>query len=79
MTPGERMAVLKQNHYEYDEFPVLETVIMGHTRLYEIMKEKDALYAKAEFSEADGLRAGELEGEFAELNGWDAERMRLHC
>ncbi|MDP1511711.1 ATP-binding cassette domain-containing protein [Paenibacillus sp. CMAA1739] len=73
MTPGERMAVLKQNHYEYDEFPVLETVIMGHTRLYEIMKEKDALYAKAEFSEADGLRAGELEGEFAELNGWDAE------
>ncbi|MGP0579747.1 ABC-F family ATP-binding cassette domain-containing protein [Paenibacillus peoriae] len=73
MTPGERMAVLKQNHYEYDEFPVLETVIMGHTRLYEIMKEKDALYAKTEFSEADGLRAGELEGEFAELNGWDAE------
>ncbi|AET57323.1 ABC-F family ATP-binding cassette domain-containing protein [Paenibacillus terrae] len=73
MTPGERMAVLKQNHYEYDEFPVLETVIMGHTRLYEIMKEKDALYAKSEFTEADGLRAGELEGEFAELNGWDAE------
>lgn len=73
MTPGERLAVLKQNHYEYDEFPVLETVIMGHTRLYEIMKEKDALYAKADFSEEDGLRAGELEGEFAELNGWDAE------
>ncbi|WP_025684072.1 ABC-F family ATP-binding cassette domain-containing protein [Paenibacillus maysiensis] len=73
MTPGERMAVLKQNHYEYDEFPVLETVIMGHTRLYEIMKEKDSLYAKSEFTEADGLRAGELEGEFAELNGWDAE------
>ncbi|MGO4951558.1 ABC-F family ATP-binding cassette domain-containing protein [Paenibacillus sp. DRB1-1] len=73
MTPGERMAVLKQNHYEYDEFPVLETVIMGHTRLYEIMKEKDTLYAKTEFTEADGLRAGELEGEFAELNGWDAE------
>ncbi|GAB6992409.1 ABC-F family ATP-binding cassette domain-containing protein [Paenibacillus pini] len=73
MTPGERMAVLKQNHYEYDEFPVLETVIMGHIRLYEIMKEKDALYAKTDFSEADGLRAGELEGEFAELNGWDAE------
>ncbi|MCM3786338.1 ATP-binding cassette domain-containing protein [Neobacillus mesonae] len=73
MTPGERMAVLKQNHYAYDEYPVLETVIMGHTRLYEIMKEKDALYAKSDFSEADGLRAGELEGEFAELNGWDAE------
>jgi ATPase subunit of ABC transporter with duplicated ATPase domains len=73
MTPGERMAVLKQNHYEYDEFPVLEVVIMGHIRLYEIMKEKDALYAKSDFTEQDGLRAGELEGEFAELNGWDAE------
>ncbi|WP_410772257.1 ABC-F family ATP-binding cassette domain-containing protein [Fontibacillus sp. BL9] len=73
MTPGERLAVLKQNHYEYDEFAVLETVIMGHARLYSIMKEKDALYAKADFSEADGMRAGELEGEFAELNGWDAE------
>ncbi|MFD2702722.1 ABC-F family ATP-binding cassette domain-containing protein [Paenibacillus shunpengii] len=73
MTPGERMAVLKQNHYAYDEYPVLETVIMGHTRLYEIMKEKDALYAKSDFTEEDGLRAGELEGEFAELNGWDAE------
>ncbi|WP_059040856.1 ABC-F family ATP-binding cassette domain-containing protein [Paenibacillus rubinfantis] len=73
LTPGERMAVLKQNHYEYDEYPVLETVIMGHGRLYSIMKEKDALYAKADFSEEDGMRAGELEGEFAELNGWDAE------
>ncbi|OZB90458.1 ABC-F family ATP-binding cassette domain-containing protein [Paenibacillus sp. XY044] len=73
MTPGERLAVLKQNHFEYDEYPVLETVIMGHGRLYTIMKEKDALYAKADFSEEDGLRAGELEGEFAELNGWDAE------
>lgn len=73
MTPGERLAVLKQNHYEYDEFPVLETVIMGHGRLYSIMKEKDALYAKPDFSEEDGLRAGELEGEFAELNGWEAE------
>ncbi|MEX3618640.1 ABC-F family ATP-binding cassette domain-containing protein [Paenibacillus glucanolyticus] len=73
MTPNERMAVLKQNHYEYDQYPVLETVIMGHARLYHIMKEKDALYAKSDFSEADGMRAGELEGEFAELNGWDAE------
>ncbi len=73
MTPNERMAVLKQNHYEYDEYQVLETVIMGHARLYSIMKEKDALYAKADFSEEDGMRAGELEGEFAELNGWDAE------
>lgn len=73
MTPGERLAVLKQNHYEYDEYPVLETVIMGHGRLYSIMKEKDALYTKPDFSEEDGLRAGELEGEFAELNGWEAE------
>lgn len=73
MTPNERLAVLKQNHYEYDEYPVLETVIMGHARLYQIMKEKDALYAKGDFSEEDGMRAGELEGEFAELNGWDAE------
>ncbi|OWA33091.1 ABC transporter ATP-binding protein [Saccharibacillus sp. O16] len=73
ITPGERLAVLKQNHFEYDEYPVLETVIMGHSRLYSIMKEKDALYAKSDFSEEDGIRAGELEGEFAELNGWDAE------
>lgn len=73
MTPGERMAVLKQNHYEYDEFYPIETVIMGHSRLFAIMREKDALYAKADFSEEDGMRAGELEGEFAELNGWDAE------
>ncbi|MEY4480691.1 MAG: hypothetical protein RLZZ267_1369 [Bacillota bacterium] len=73
ITPGERFAVLKQNHYEYDEFPVLETVIMGHSKLYNIMKEKDAIYAKSDFSDEDGMRAAELEGEFAELNGWDAE------
>lgn len=73
MTPGLRMAVLKQNHYEYDEFPVIKTVIMGFKRLYEIMEEKDALYAKPDFSEEDGVRASELEGEFAELNGWEAE------
>ncbi|MFM1655083.1 ABC-F family ATP-binding cassette domain-containing protein [Brevibacillus sp. B_LB10_24] len=73
ITPGERLAVLKQNHFEYDEFPVLTTVIMGHGRLYEIMQEKDALYSKADFSEADGIRASELEGEFEELNGWQAE------
>ncbi|AWB45996.1 ABC transporter ATP-binding protein [Paenibacillus sp. CAA11] len=73
MSPGERLAVLKQNHFEYDDFPVLETVIMGHERLYSIMKEKDALYAKPDFSEEDGLRAGELEGEFAEMDGWNAE------
>ncbi|MEN6413039.1 MAG: ATP-binding cassette domain-containing protein [Veillonellales bacterium] len=73
ITPGDRLAVLKQNHYEYDEFAVLKTVIMGHSRLYAIMEEKDALYAKPDFSDADGLKAGELEGEFAELNGWEAE------
>ncbi|RAV02421.1 ABC-F family ATP-binding cassette domain-containing protein [Paenibacillus sp. YN15] len=71
--PGERMAVLKQNHYEYDDVQVLKTVIMGHTRLYEIMEEKDAIYMKADFSDEDGMRAAELEGEFAELNGWEAE------
>lgn len=73
LEPGKRMAVLKQNHFEFDEFPVLETVIMGHKRLYEIMKEKDALYAKEDFSDADGMRASELEGEFADLEGWNAE------
>lgn len=73
ITPGSRLAVLKQNHFEYDEFPVLKTVIMGHRRLYEIMEEKDALYAKPDFSDEDGIKASELEGEFAELNGWSAE------
>jgi ATPase subunit of ABC transporter with duplicated ATPase domains len=73
ITPGERMAVLKQNHYEYDENPVLETVIMGHAKLYAVMKEKDAIYLKADFSDEDGMRAGELEAEFAEMNGWEAE------
>jgi ATPase subunit of ABC transporter with duplicated ATPase domains len=73
VTPGERIAVLKQNHYEYDEFTVIETVIMGFTKLYAIMKEKEAIYAKTEFSDEDGMRAAELEGEFAELNGWEAE------
>lgn len=73
MTPGERLAVLKQDHFEFDEYSVMDTVIMGHKRLYDIMKEKDALYMKEDFSEADGMRAAELEGEFAELDGWDAE------
>lgn len=73
ITPGERMAVLRQNHFAYDEFTVLTTVIMGHQRLYEITEEKNALYAKADFSDEDGMRAAELEGEFAELNGWEAE------
>ncbi|MEK3882832.1 ATP-binding cassette domain-containing protein [Paenibacillus sp. PL2-23] len=73
ITPGERLAVLKQNHYEYDQFKVLETVIMGHKKLYEVMKEKDAIYTKADFTDEDGMRAGELEAEFADMNGWEAE------
>ena len=72
-TPGERMAVLNQNHYEFDENTVLETVMMGWKELYSIMKEKDAIYMKEDFTEADGLRAGELENLFAEMNGWNAE------
>ena len=73
LTPGERMAVLRQDHFAFDECEVLQTVIMGHKRLYDIMVEKDALYQKEDFSEADGVRASELEGEFADLNGWNAE------
>ena len=73
MGPNERMAVLKQDHYEFDSYNVLDTVIMGHKRLYEISKQKEELYAKTEFTDADGILAGELEAEFAELNGWDAE------
>jgi ATPase subunit of ABC transporter with duplicated ATPase domains len=73
ITPGERLAVLKQNHFEFDQFPVLQTVIMGHKRLYTVMVEKEALYAKPDFSDADGLRVADLEAEFAEMNGWDAE------
>ncbi|TXK46401.1 ATP-binding cassette domain-containing protein [Pontibacter qinzhouensis] len=68
-----RLAVLKQNHFEFDEYPVLQTVIMGHKRLFDIMQEKDAIYAKPDFSDEDGIRAAELEGEFADLEGWNAE------
>ncbi|EWG10122.1 ABC-F family ATP-binding cassette domain-containing protein [Cytobacillus firmus] len=71
--PGERLAVLKQNHFEYEEYEVLKVVIMGHARLYEVMQEKDAIYMKADFTDEDGMKAAELEGEFAELNGWEAE------
>lgn len=71
--PGARMAVLKQNHFEFDEVSVLQTVIMGHNKLWNIMQEKDAIYAKPDFSDADGVRASELESEFAEMNGWGAE------
>ncbi|AOY77977.1 ABC-F family ATP-binding cassette domain-containing protein [Clostridium formicaceticum] len=70
---GIRMSVLKQDHYQYDANQVLETVIMGNARLYEIMREKDAIYAKVDFTDEDGIKASELEGEFAELNGWEAE------
>ena len=73
MEPGKRMAVLKQNHYEFDEVSVLDTVMMGYAKLWKIMHEKDAIYAKPDFSEADGIRASELEAEFAELNGWNAQ------
>ena len=71
--PGMRLSVLKQNHFEFDEFTVIDTVMMGNKRLYAIMKEKDAIYAKPDFSEADGIKAAELEGEFGEMNGWNAE------
>ena len=73
MDKGERLSVLEQDHYKYDDFTALDTVIMGNARLYEIMKEKDAIYLKEDFTEEDGIRASELEGEFAELNGWEAE------
>ncbi len=73
MNPGERLTVLKQNHFEYEEFTVLETVMMGHKRLYEVMQEKNAIYMKDPFTDEDGIRAAELEGEFADMNGWEAE------
>jgi len=72
-TPGERMAVLNQDHYTFDEYPVIETVLMGHKEMYSVMKEKDAIYLKEDFSDADGERAGELENLFAEMDGWNAE------
>lgn len=73
LDPGKRMAVLKQNHHEYDKLSVLNTVMMGHTDLWKVMEEKDAIYAKADFSQADGVRASELEAKFAEMDGWNAE------
>jgi len=73
MTPGQRLSFLEQDHFKYDEYTVLDTVIMGNKRLYEIMKEKDAIYAKEDFSDEDGIKAAELEGEFATMNGWEAE------
>ena len=73
ITPGQRLSVLEQDHFKYDAFPVMDTVIMGNERLYQIMNEKDAIYAKEDFSDEDGIRASELEAEFAEMDGWDAE------
>ena len=73
ITPGQRLSFLQQDHFEYDAYPVLDTVIMGNARLYEIMKEKEAIYMKEDFSEEDGVKAAELEGEFATMNGWEAE------
>ena len=73
MTPGQRLSVLEQDHFKYDEYTVMDTVIMGNRRLYDIMKEKDAIYAKEDFSDEDGVRAAEIEAEFAEMDGWEAE------
>ena len=73
ITPGQRLSFLQQDHFKYDAYPVLDTVIMGNERLYQIMKEKEAIYAKEDFTDEDGIRASELEGEFAEINGWEAE------
>ncbi len=73
ITPGQRLSVLEQDHFKYDEYPVMDVVIMGNERLYQIMKEKDAIYAKEDFSDEDGIRASELEAEFAEMDGWEAE------
>ena len=73
ITPGQRLSFLQQDHFKYDEYTVLDTVIMGNKRLYDIMKEKDAIYMKEEFTDEDGIKAAELEGEFATMNGWEAE------
>ena len=73
ITPGQRLSFLEQDHFKYDEYSTLDTVMMGNKRLYEIMKEKDAIYAKPDFSDEDGIKAAELEGEFAAMNGWEAE------
>ena len=73
ITPGERLSVLKQDHFAYDEYEVIRTVLMGNPRLIEVMEEKDALYMKEDFSEEDGIKAGELEAEFADMDGWNTE------
>ena len=77
ITPGQRLSFLKQDHFQYDEYTVMDTVIMGNARLYEIMKEKDAIYAKEDFSDEDGIRASELEAEFADMDGWEADKIAV--
>ena len=72
---GLRLSILRQNHFEYNEVKVMDTVIQGHARLWEVMQEKDAIYAKADFNDEDGIKAAELEAEFADMNGWEAEAM----
>ena len=72
ISPGERLSFLQQDHFKYDDYLVLDTVIMGNARLYEIMKEKEEIYAKEDFTDEDGMKASELEGEFASMNGWDS-------
>ena len=73
ITPGQRLSFLQQDQFKYDQYPVLDTVIMGNQRLYEIMQEKDAIYMKEDFTEEDGVKAAELEGEFAQMDGWNAQ------
>ena len=73
ITPGQRLSFLQQDHFKYDAYTVLDTVIMGNARLYEIMKEKEAIYMKEDFTDEDGIKAADLEGEFATMNGWEAE------
>ena len=78
ITPGQRISFLQQDHFKYDEYTVLDTVIMGNKRLYDIMKEKDAIYMKEDFTDEDGIRASELEAEFADMDGWNAESERCN-
>ncbi len=82
ITPGERLATLKQDHFKYNDYRVIDTVIMGFKHLYDVMQERDAIYSKEDFSEEDGIRAAELEGEFSELGGWEARlsgRLQQYC
>ncbi|MBR4122612.1 MAG: ATP-binding cassette domain-containing protein [Erysipelotrichaceae bacterium] len=73
MTPGQRLSFLEQDHFKYDDYTVMDTVILGNERLYQVMKEKDAIYAKEDFTDEDGIKASELEAEFADMDGWEAE------